>query len=102
MFSAAGYATMLALLRLTSALPAGGELDAAAVLRAVRESPVVAAPLGADGATLDCGTSAFGRPLVRSTVCSSTMYASTVRNGGIVTDAQGHDTNVAWAGAFGN
>lgn len=101
MFSAAGYATMLTLLRLTAALSAGDEIDATTVARSIRESEPVLAPLGGQGATIDCRTSAFGRPLVRSTVCSPVMYAATVRDGSIVTGTEGLDANVAWSRAFG-
>lgn len=101
MFSAAGYSTMLALLRLTSSIKDDDEIDAAAVADAVRESGPIAAPLGGPGATIDCRSSAFGQPLVRSTVCSSLMYVATLRDGAIVTEADGRDANVAWAEAFG-
>lgn len=101
MFSAAGYATMLALLRLTATLSATDEIDAAAVARAVRESEPVAAPLGGAGKAIDCRSSTFGRPLVRSTVCSPVMYAATVRDGAIITATEGRDASVAWARAFG-
>lgn len=100
-FSAAGYATMLALLRLTSSIPNDGDIDAYVVAGAIRESEPVDAPLGGPGALIDCRTSAFGRPLVRSTVCSSMMYVATLRDGAIITATESRDASVAWASAFG-
>lgn len=100
MFSASGYAVMVALLRLTGELGPTDELDARAVAEAVRESGPVPAPLGGDGAMLDCGSGTFGSPLVRSTVCSPMMYAATLRDGSVVTATLPLDANVPWERAF--
>jgi branched-chain amino acid transport system substrate-binding protein len=72
-----GYQSMLGFVRAVNAGGLTGDATAATVNAAIKAAKNVPLPIG-DGQTFSCDTSAMGTAVIKSTICSSKLFETTV------------------------
>jgi branched-chain amino acid transport system substrate-binding protein len=76
-----GYLGIMGLARLVNASGLTGDIDAQKVKQAITTAPPVQRPGGLDKETMSCTRSVFTIPQVKSVICDSRYYLSTITNG---------------------